>query len=213
MPIFRNFALSVPAGQHVALLGTNGSGKSTLLDLITGSLAPDSGTVKRNVPDYALVPQRSALNDHIPMTAWDAVAMGRWATRRFWQRSGPQDTEIISARMAQLGIQDLADKQLSKLSGGQRQRVLIAQALVQEAPLVMLDEPEAGLDASAREAIQAVLRTEVQRGTTIVIATHELESARVADRCILLGREAGGIIADGTPSDTLTDETLALTFR
>ena len=213
MPIFRNFALSVPAGQHVALLGTNGSGKSTLLDLITGSLAPDSGTVKRNVPDYALVPQRSALNDHIPMTAWDAVAMGRWATRRFWQRSGPQDTEIISARMAQLGIQDLADKQLSKLSGGQRQRVLIAQALVQEAPLVMLDEPEAGLDASAREAIQAVLRTEVQRGTTIVIATHELESARVADRCILLGREASGIIADGTPADTLTDETLALTFR
>lgn len=211
--IFQDFHLTIPQGQHLALLGTNGSGKSTLLDLITGALTPDTGTVTRAANSYAFVPQRSALNEHIPMTAWHAVAMGRWATRRVWERSKARDAEVVTAHMEQLGISDLAEKQLSQLSGGQRQRVLIAQALAQEAPLILLDEPEAGLDAQAREIIQAALRAQVARGTTIVIATHELQSARAADRCVLLRRDAGGIIADGSPEHILTDETLALAFR
>src|SRR5690606_947935 len=102
--VVQQFSLTISVGQLVALLGTNGSGKSTLLDLMTGSLSPDSGTVLRAADRYAFVPQRSALNEHIPMTAWDAVAMGRWGTRPFWGRTNTKDRAIIAQRMEELRL-------------------------------------------------------------------------------------------------------------
>lgn len=211
-PVFIDFSVTIPHGQHLALLGTNGSGKSTLLDLIAGTLKPAHGTITRADDRYSFVPQRSALNEHIPMTVWNAVAMGLWGTKRLWSFTTPRERALVRERIDQLGLTQIAGKQLSQLSDGQRQRVLIAQALVHDAPLILLDEPEAGLDTQAREIIQHALRAEAQRGTTVIIATHELDSARAADRCVVLKGEAGGIIADGTPEQVLTDATLAQAF-
>lgn len=211
--IFTNLSLDIPQGQHVALLGTNGSGKSTLLDLITGIAQPDRGTIVRGEDRFAFVPQRSALKEHIPMTAWDTVAMGRWGSRAFWKRATKRDRDIIHEKMELLEVTDLAHKQLSQLSGGQKQRILIAGALAQDAPLILLDEPESGLDTHAQAIIRTALSRESATGTTILIATHDLDSAKVSDRCILLKGGGGGIVADGTPDAVLTDHTLALAFH
>lgn len=212
-PVFRDLSLSITEGEFVALLGTNGSGKSTLLDLIAGVLTPSTGSVVRGSANYAFVPQRTTVNEHVPMTVEGAVAMGRWAHLGRFGRLTRADRTVIAERMEQLGITDLARAQISELSGGQRQRTLIAQALCQEAPLILLDEPEAGLDEQARGIIQSTLLAEAAQGTTVVVATHERDSAALADRCILLKANAGGIIADGTPETVLTDESLARAFH
>lgn len=211
-PVFRDFSLEIEPRCHVALLGTNGSGKSTLLELILGVLTPDAGTITLAHRTVAFVPQRSELRDQIPMTVRDAVTMGRWGERGQLGRLRKSDHAIINEQLERLGLTDLEDRQLSELSGGQRQRTLIAQAFAQQAPLILLDEPEAGLDAEARDIILNAIDDEVERGTTVILATHELDSARRASRCILLKAEAGGIIADGHPNEILTDNTLAKVF-
>ncbi|WP_217131777.1 zinc ABC transporter ATP-binding protein AztA [Leucobacter chinensis] len=212
-PIFADLSLGIEQGEFVALLGTNGSGKSTLLDLIAGVLKPDKGTVTRAEERYAFVPQRSHVSEQTPMTVASAVAMGRWGNRGMLGRLTKEDRAEIDSRMEQLNIADLRNAQFSRLSGGQRQRVLIAQALTQRAPLLLLDEPEAGLDSQARAIIQQVLADEVALGTTVVLATHELDSARRTQRCLLIQANAGGIVADGAPDETLSDSTLALAFH
>lgn len=211
-PVFDDFNLEISSGEYVALLGTNGSGKSTLLDLITGHLTPTSGKVTSHATPTAVVPQHSEVLQHVPMTVWNAVSMGRWTGGKLWKRLSDADRSMVRQRIEDLGLTELTHRQLASLSGGQRQRTLIAQALVQDAPLILLDEPEAGLDTSARNIIRQVLREASRQGTTIVIATHELDSAREASRCIVLKGDAGGIIADGTPEEVLTNETLANAF-
>lgn len=211
-PIFDDFSLEISSGEYVALLGTNGSGKSTLLDLITGHLTPSSGKITAHAAPIAVVPQHSEVLQHVPMTVWNAVSMGRWTGGKLWKRLTDEDRTQIGGRIEQLGLAELSHRQLAALSGGLRQRTLIAQALVQEAPLILLDEPEAGLDTAARATIRQALREAYSEGTTIVIATHELDSAREASRCIVLKGDAGGIIADGPPEEVLTNETLANAF-
>lgn len=210
--VFRDFSLTIEPGTHVALLGTNGSGKSTLLELLLGTLLPQSGTIERLHERMAFVAQRNQLADHVPMTVRDAVTMGRWALRGQFRRLTPADHRTVLEHMERLGITELQDRQLADLSGGQRQRAFIAQALTQEAPIILLDEPEAGLDAEARQSILDAIEDEARRGTTVVFATHERESAERASRAVLLRANAGGIIADGDPREILTDEALARVF-
>src|SRR5690625_515188 len=148
--IFSDFTLSIEPGTHVAILGTNGSGKSTLLELILGTLRPQAGAIRR-ASRPAFVPQRSMLGDQAPMTVRDAVTMGRWAVRGQFGRLRPNDISVIDEQIERLGLASLQHRQISELSGGQRQRTLIAQALTQQADLLLLDEPEAGLDTEARD--------------------------------------------------------------
>jgi zinc/manganese transport system ATP-binding protein len=109
--------------------------------------------------------------------------------------------------MERLGVAGLAARQLGELSGGQRQRVLIAQGLAQQSDLLLLDEPTTGLDPEARERITALLTELVADGTTVVQATHDLESARSADACLLLGD--GRLVGHGRPEDVLTPTLLS----
>lgn len=211
-PVLKELSLTVNAGEHLALLGPNGSGKSTLLDLIIGAKKPQQGKVSRCGHKVAFVPQRSSVSDSVPITVRDTVLMGRWADRGHWKPLTRKDKEIADTQIDRLGLTLLANRPISDLSGGQRQRVLIGQALAQQAPLLLLDEPEAGLDAEAQNIIGEVLRDEVSRGTTVIIATHEAQSASRASRCVLLGGNAVGIIADGTPEEVLSDATLASVF-
>lgn len=202
--------LDITAGTHTALLGPNGSGKSTLLAVLAGVERPSAGNVELARPGVAFVVQRSDASDRLPVTVRDTVAMGRWAERGLWRRLTRSDRTLVETCIDRLGLADLADRRLGELSGGQRQRALVAQGLAQRAPLLLLDEPATGLDAEAQQIIDDVIDDEVSRGTTVVTATHHLESARRADRCVLMVR--GRIAFAGSPAEALDSGRLGEAF-
>lgn len=206
--VLHELTTEIPAAQMTTIVGPNGSGKSTLLSVLAGTLAPESGTVTlagSRAP--AFVPQRGAVADALPLTVRQVVEMGRWHDRGPWRPLRRADRAVVDAAMDRLGVSDLRRRQLGQLSGGQRQRALIAQGLAQEADLLLLDEPAAGLDLDAAERIAVTLKQLVADGTTIVQATHDLPTARGGDQCLVL--RDGRLFASGAPDDVLTDRTLA----
>lgn len=209
-PAVDDLSLVVGCGEYLALLGPNGLGKSTLLSLLAGVVRPAAGTIT-GVPDrVAFVVQRSAVPDRLPLTVQDTVAMGRWAAAGPWRRLGPADRALVDESMERLGLTELRNRRLATLSGGQRQRALLAQALAQRARLLLLDEPEAGLDTDARSWITAAVTDEVARGATVVIATHDVRTAAGSRRCVLL--RSGLLVGDGPPAELLTGDTFARAF-
>ncbi|MFB7032672.1 metal ABC transporter ATP-binding protein, partial [Streptomyces sp. NPDC056295] len=157
--------------------------------------------VHRTAVRPAFVMQRSAVADALPLTAREAVAMGRWGRLGPFRRPSAKDREAVETSMERLDVADLAERQLGELSGGQRQRVLVAQGLAQGADLLLLDEPAGALDGSARETIARVLDEVTGEGVTVVQATHDITAARGAEHCVLL--DAGRIAAAGPPSEVL----------
>lgn len=207
-PVLRQLTAEIPALAMTALVGPNGSGKSTLLGVLAGVIEATSGQLR--FPEGrppAFVPQRGAVGDTLPLTVRQTVEMGRWGERGPWRRLNRDDRSAVDAAMEQLGVADLATRQLGELSGGQRQRVLIAQGLAQQSDLLLLDEPTTGLDPEARERITALLTELVTGGATVVQATHDLEAARAADACLLLSD--GRLVGRGSPDQVLTPTALA----
>ncbi|WP_442943334.1 ATP-binding cassette domain-containing protein [Nocardia sp. NBC_00565] len=128
--------------------------------------------------------------------------MGCWAHRGPWRWLSRQDRGTVHACMARLDIADLANRRLDTLSGGQRQRTLIAQALAQQAPLLLLDEPATGLDSDSQQAISRIHTEISDQGVTVVQATHDLDEAARADHCLLL--RDGTAVAEGAPAAILS---------
>lgn len=189
-PVFRDLSLTIHRSGVTALVGNNGSGKSTLLSLLAGIENPHAGRVRAHLPDRpALVVQQSAAAAAFPVTVRGAVSMGRWGRAGLVRPLSRSDRRAVERAMDRMDIRSLAAHPLGELSGGQRQRALVAQGLAQEARILLLDEPDAGLDQYARELITEVLRIEAARGVTVVQATHDLVRARAAEHCLLL---AGG---------------------
>lgn len=180
-PVFRGLDLSIPAGMVTAVIGPNGCGKSTLLGLLAGVEHPDAGGIRTGTDNVAFAVQRSRVTDSFPVTVSEAVMMGRWRHLGLLRRPKAADRAIVEHWLAILGIAELRHRSLGQLSGGQRQRVLLAQAFVQEAPLLLLDEPTTGLDAAATALLIAHLRRLCDDGTTIVAATHDAALMRAAD--------------------------------
>ncbi|WP_431950642.1 zinc ABC transporter ATP-binding protein AztA [Nocardia lijiangensis] len=192
---------TIPAGRITVVLGHNGSGKSTLLAALAGVLKPLTGTIERpGIRRTAFVAQHSAVPATLPITVRETVAMGRWAHRGPWRRLRRVDHDVVAECLARMDIADLADRRLDMLSGGQRQRTLLAQALAQEADLLLLDEPTTGLDAEARQRITGLLADVVARGVTVVHATHQHDEALRGGHCLLL--ENGRLRAEGDPEST-----------
>lgn len=172
--VLADLNLAVPAGQITTLLGANGSGKSTLLGVLGGVGPRVTGRVHRHHTQRpALVVQRSAVSDRLPVTVRETVTMGRWAHRGFWRRLTPTDHAIVAEAMETLGITHLAKRPLAGLSGGQRQRALLAQGIAQRSDLLLLDEPETGLDAATQARLTDLVATLRAEGVTIVHATHD----------------------------------------
>ncbi|MGW7340910.1 zinc ABC transporter ATP-binding protein AztA [Streptomyces sp. NPDC054808] len=211
-PVIRQLTVDIPALAMTTLVGPNGSGKSTLLGVLAGVITPTSGRLRyaQGRPP-AFVPQRGAVGDALPLTARQTVEMGRWGERGLWRRPSRHDREVVDSAMARLGVTDLAARQLGELSGGQRQRVLIAQGLAQQSDLLLLDEPTTGLDPESRERITVLLTDLVADGTTVVQATHDLEAARAADACLLLGD--GRLVGQGPPEQVLTPTALSRVWQ
>ena len=208
---------SIPAGRMTAVIGPNGSGKSTLLNALAGLLQPVAGrlTVYGGRPGaergrLAYVMQGTRINEVLPLTVREAVAMGRYARLGYFRWFRAPDRRAVADALETLGLEEVAAAHLTELSGGQRQRVFVAQGLVQEADLVLLDEPLTGLDLVSRDAIQAALRAEIGRGVTVVMTTHDVAEAGAADHVLLM---SGRVQRSGPPAEVLQPQHLAAAYE
>jgi ABC-type Mn2+/Zn2+ transport system ATPase subunit len=200
----------IPAGSSVALLGPNGAGKSTLFAAAVGLVSPDSGSIALSSERVAFVPQRLEVEPMFPATVLDVVRMGRYGDLGPWRRFGERDRELVAGAIELLGLGHLATRRFTELSGGERQRALLAQAAAQDPDLLLLDEPFTGVDAPTREAVHGLLASWHQDGRTVIVATHDLASARREYELVLcLNRR---VVALGDPAETLTEPVLAETF-
>ncbi|MDX2465733.1 MAG: metal ABC transporter ATP-binding protein [Acidimicrobiia bacterium] len=205
---------TIPAGTVAAIIGPNGSGKSTMLNAIAGLVEPQSGTLDvpaRNAPGHriAYVLQTTKVNDALPITVGEVVAMARYSGLGFYQSLGQDDREAVAVAMERVGITAMANKHLHELSGGQRQRVFVAQGLAQEHDILMLDEPLTGIDLPTAQAIDAVIHDERSRGCTVIMTTHDLSEAQVADHVVMM---SGRVVASGKPDEVLTTENLVTAY-
>ena len=220
-PIVRDVAFSIDAGHWVGLLGPNGSGKTTLLRAISGVL-PYAGALRfdgRDVADWSsrALAQRLAFVRQSPTLAFDfsvaeLVLLGRAPHKRWLQSYTAHDRTMVRDALDRVELDGFADRSVLSLSGGEMQRVFLAQALVQEADLLLLDEPTAHLDVHYQFAFMEQVRALVDDGCTVIAAFHDLElAARYADHLLLL--DDGTLVADGPPSAVLTPDRIAEVFR
>jgi ABC-type Mn2+/Zn2+ transport system ATPase subunit len=207
-PVLRGVHFSVRAGERVALLGPNGGGKTTLLRAISGDIAALDGSLTVSGTS-GLVPQREQARLDYPVSALDVALMGSLASLRFYQRPGRREREAAARALEAVGLSDLADTTFGELSGGQRQRALIARALVQQAEVLLLDEPFNGLDRSSAERLEHLIEALSREGRAVLIATHDLGQARVADKVLCLN---GTQVGFGAPNETLTRGVLKATY-
>ncbi len=207
-------SFTIPRPGITAIIGPNGSGKSTILNAIAGLLTPLAGTIA--VPNGGLgrrgisyVLQATKVNEHLPVTVEEVVTMGRYATAGWFTRLSDMDRTRVQSAMDRTGVTAIRRRHLNELSGGQRQRAFLAQGLAQDHDILLLDEPLSGIDYPTAQAIDEVIHNEVEDGCAVVVSTHDLTEAQVADHVILLG---GRVIASGPPDDVITPPNLASAY-
>jgi manganese/iron transport system ATP-binding protein/manganese/zinc/iron transport system ATP- binding protein len=204
----RGLCFDVPAGRLVAVLGPNGGGKTTLFRALLDELPHRSGSVTLDGrPAY--VPQTERARLDFPASALDVALMGAYARTPWYRRVARADHDRATAALDRVGLADRATDTFGALSGGQRQRVLIARALVQDAQILLLDEPLAGVDAVSGAAIEALFNELRDEGRVLLVATHDVALAHAYDDVLCLHGEQCGF---GPPATTLTGETLQRTY-
>lgn len=206
-PIVREVTFDAAAGQVVAILGANGSGKSTLLKALVGLNPVSQGTVSlfgtpqprfRDWARVGYVPQRSLLGTGVPATVREVVASGRIARRRPFVPMSRHEHDVVDASVELVGLAGRSGHPVATLSGGQQQRVLVARTLAGEPDLLLLDEPNAGVDHASQLAIAESLGGRADAGASVVVVLHELGPfAPLIDRVVAL-RE-GRVTYDGPP--------------
>jgi ABC-type Mn2+/Zn2+ transport system ATPase subunit len=203
-----DIGFSLREGEAIALLGPNGGGKTTLLRAILGELAPLAGELYV-AERCATVPQTERSQLDFPVSALDVATMGSLARLPWWRRPGRREREAARRALGEVGLAELAGETFGSLSGGQRQRVLIARSLVQDARVLLLDEPFTGLDRASAGRLDALLEQLRSEGRALVVATHDLEQARRWDNVLCVNRRQ---IAFGPPSEVLDLPVLEATY-
>ncbi|HSP53218.1 MAG TPA: metal ABC transporter ATP-binding protein [Cryobacterium sp.] len=213
-------SLSVPPGRVVGLLGMNGSGKSTLFKALMGLIRLDSGSIRLFGGDshrarasnlVAYVPQSESVDWDFPVSVREVVMMGRYGPLGLTRRARPADRRAVAAAIERVGLTALAHRQIGQLSGGQRKRAFVARGIAQNARLLLLDEPFAGVDTTSQATITRLLRELRDEGRTILISTHDLSGvAALCDEVVLLQRR---VLFHGPPDEALTPARLAQTFE
>ncbi|WP_136588810.1 heme ABC transporter ATP-binding protein [Salinigranum halophilum] len=214
-------SLTVDEGDFVGLIGPNGAGKTTLLRTMNGGLTPRQGTVEVDGRDVhqlssrgasrlvATVPQTTQLS--FDFSVREAVEMGRTPHRSRFDTWSATDQEAVDAALARTAVTDLADRPVTDISGGERQRVLIARALAQTTPVMLLDEPTASLDINHQVRTLELVRDLVEGGKTALAAIHDLNlAAHYCDRLVLLSDCR--VLAAGRPAAVLTEPNLQAAF-
>ncbi len=205
--------LEVAPGERLGVIGPNGAGKSTLLKAVVGLVRLRGGTIEvggvsasRARGRTAYLPQRAQIDWDHPAQVRDVVAMGRYPHRGPVGRLRREDHDAVDAALARVGLADLARVRIAELSGGQQQRAFLARAFAQEASLLLLDEPYAGLDAATTRVTDRELARAAEAGATVVVVNHDLAGLRQRyDRLLVLNRRE---IATGAPGEVLTPRVL-----
>ena len=220
-PVGRDVSLALGAGEVLCLLGPNGSGKTTLFKTLLGLLPAQAGEVLIDgralrrlarvevATRIAYVPQ--AHTAHFPYTVRDMVTMGRTAHLGPFARPGARDHAAALEALETLGIADLADADYTRVSGGQRQLALIARALAQASPLIVMDEPTASLDFGNQALVLREIRALAAQGYGIVLSTHDPDHAFACAIAVAL-LHGGRLVATGAPSDVLSPARLEAVY-
>jgi ABC-type Mn2+/Zn2+ transport system ATPase subunit len=209
---------TVEQGCLAGLVGPNGSGKSTLLRVILGLHKPWRGEVRivggegeRGRGRIGYMPQSELVDWSFPVTALDVVMMGSYGRLGLVRRPGRREREEALAALERVRLAELSQRLIGELSGGEQRRMLIARALAQDADLILLDEPLAGLDATAQHDLLALLDDLRHEDKTLFVATHDLSCvAANFDHAVLLNRR---VVAFGRPAEVFTEELLSTAFQ
>jgi ABC-type Mn2+/Zn2+ transport system ATPase subunit len=195
-------------GLRVGVLGPNGAGKTTLFRVLAGELTPLRGTVHVE-GRCGVVPQTERSRLDYPVSALDVALMGSIGRLPWWRRPGRSERRRALEALEAVGLRELGDARFGELSGGQRQRVLVARALVQDARLLLLDEPFAGVDEPSERRLSSLIAELAQNGVSVMIATHDAEQVHEWELVLCLNRRQ---VAFGPPKATLTRAVLEATY-
>lgn len=216
-PVLWDVDLTVPPSTLMAIVGPNGAGKTTMIKAILGLLPIAAGQVliygqpyseQRRLVGY--VPQRGSVDWDFPTSVLDVVTMGRYGALGWFRRPGRAERAQALDALAQVGMADYANRQISQLSGGQQQRTFLARALVQDAQVYFMDEPFQGVDATTERAIVELLKSLRAAGKTVVVVHHDLQTVpEYFDWVTLLNVRR---VASGPVEEVFTEENLRQTY-
>ncbi len=214
--VLQDIDLALEAGEMVAVVGANGAGKTTLLRALLGLAPLAAGAAHLDGRDVARLSEaeRAGLVAYMPQERRVAWSLPAWriAALGAADRSAGAARDAALAGLARVGLADLAERGVLDMSGGERARVLLARLLITRAPLMVADEPTAGLDPDAQFLALDCLREEAAKGRAVLVTLHDLTlAARTCDRLIVLAQ--GRVLADAAPGQALSPETLARAFQ
>ena len=216
-PVLWEIDARFPSGHLSAIVGPNGAGKSTLLKAALGLVPSDAGRVlvdgvegKAALDHVAYVPQAESVDWDFPITVREVVEMGRYRSSGWFRRVGRADRAVAAECLDRVGMAGFGRRQIGQLSGGQRQRVFLARALAQQAPVLVMDEPFAGIDARTQADLLALLGELRDAGGSVVVVHHDMAQVRAAfDWTLLLNLRALGC---GPTAEVLTPETVRAAY-
>jgi zinc/manganese transport system ATP-binding protein len=213
-PAVHHLTGEIRQGELLALIGPNGAGKSTLLKGIMGQLRPLEGTIRLNaghIREIGYLPQQNDVDRSFPISVFDCVAMGLWHDIGIWRGIGADGKRAVLGALATVGLTDFDNRSVGTLSGGQFQRVLFARLLLQDASVILLDEPFRAVDTkTVHDLIKLILRWHAE-GRTIIAALHDLDQVRACfPRTLVIARE---LVAWGETSAVLVPDVLSRARR
>ena len=210
--VLKNCNATIEGPTITGIIGPNGAGKSTLLKAIlgliqsSGEILIDGEPTKKVLQKIAYVEQKSHIDFTFPITIRECVALGRTVKKKPLQRLTKEDWEKVDAAIEEVGLTDLASRQIGALSGGQFQRVLLARCMVQEAQYIFLDEPFVGIDMLSEKVIMTILRKWKEEGKTILMVNHDLSKVKEYFDQVILVKHA--IVASGKTEDVFVTKYL-----
>lgn len=205
----KNISTTIDDGDLVAIVGPNGAGKSTLLKSIMQQITVSSGSIDLGnfgLKNIAYLPQSNQIDHAFPITVTEFVAGGAWQRTSFWRMFSRHEQKLLQQALAKVDLEDMAERHISQLSGGQFQRMLFARMLLQNADILLLDEPFSAIDAQTTELLLAVINECRQQGKTIIAVIHDLALVqRHFPSTLLVATE---LIAAGKTENVLTQANL-----